>query len=455
MMISLCKSTWFWYLNSAVQHFVGQQEWDEQWKCQQGLTTWDYFLQTFSRFDRWKQQRKPYSENNMAVNYAELPSLPRKATGEAFSFNSNETTLGCQSPNNPTTVPIKPNVKLHQYLNMMNDNKCSTRVYFGLTVEEYQQLWKAKVSNTFLATSGKKATDWQCHHQTTGSRGEPRSRQHEGEQLYGAHHLMDTNRDRTTNIVQHQPAAEQQDDEKVVQRPSNRPRLVWGTNKGKLTPSGTTAQHGWKSTLADCNRRETTSLCSWFSTRSWSRTEINSVFFASVIFNKRSNWGAALKYNMVTTTPLFNIKALSLAWTYNSWSPTVQKSVCAQSTELIQQFTLKFSTRYIYNYIYICMGMVFGCFRYLFFGELRYCFPWFRACPQKLLLPRCWRGKPKPKQRAQPIQSRPSPTWMSHRLTEELGYVGVTKASRSTLGSNMQVWLRVQVATLLAEDGWD
>ena len=94
----------------------------------------------------------------MAVNYAELPSLLRRATGEAFSFNNDETRLGCRSPNNPTTVPIKPIVELDQDLNMMNDNKYSTRVYFVLTVEEYQQLWKAKASNTFLATLGKKAT---------------------------------------------------------------------------------------------------------------------------------------------------------------------------------------------------------------------------------------------------------------------------------------------------------
>ena len=36
---------------------------------------------------------------------------------------------------------------------------------------------------------------------------------------------------------------------KLFKRPSNRPRLVWDTNKGKLTPCGTTPQHGWKSTL--------------------------------------------------------------------------------------------------------------------------------------------------------------------------------------------------------------
>ena len=70
----------------------------------------------------------------MAVNYAELPSLVRRATGEAFSFSNDETTLGCQSPNNPTTVPIKPNVELHQYLNMMNNIQQSTCVHFGLTV---------------------------------------------------------------------------------------------------------------------------------------------------------------------------------------------------------------------------------------------------------------------------------------------------------------------------------
>ena len=36
-------------------------------------------------------------------------------------------------------------------------------------------------------------------------------------------------------------------------------------------------------------------------------------------------FSSMLKYNMVTTTPLFNIKALSLAWSYNSDCPTVQK----------------------------------------------------------------------------------------------------------------------------------
>ena len=41
-------------------------------------------------------------------------------------------------------------------LNLMNDNKCSTRLYFGLTMEECQQLWKAKVSN--ITFSWEKAT---------------------------------------------------------------------------------------------------------------------------------------------------------------------------------------------------------------------------------------------------------------------------------------------------------
>ncbi len=36
---------------------------------------------------------------------------------------------------------------------------------------------------------------------------------------------------------------------KLFKGHSNRPRLVWGINKGKLTACGTTAQHGWKSTL--------------------------------------------------------------------------------------------------------------------------------------------------------------------------------------------------------------
>ena len=78
----------------------------------------------------------------MAVNYAELLST---ATSEPFSFNNGETTLGVQFE--PNIVPTKLNVELHQYLNLMNDNKCSTRLYFGLTMEECQQLWKAKVSN--------------------------------------------------------------------------------------------------------------------------------------------------------------------------------------------------------------------------------------------------------------------------------------------------------------------
>ena len=67
----------------------------------------------------------------MAVNYAVLPR--RTTTGEAFSFNNGETTI----------VPIKTNVELHdQYLNLMNDNKCSTLVYFGLTMEGNQQGFK-------------------------------------------------------------------------------------------------------------------------------------------------------------------------------------------------------------------------------------------------------------------------------------------------------------------------
>ena len=65
------------------------------------------------------------------------------ATSEPFSFNDGETTLGVQFE--PNIVPTKLNVELHQYLNLMNDNKCSTCLYFGLTMEECQQLWKAKV----------------------------------------------------------------------------------------------------------------------------------------------------------------------------------------------------------------------------------------------------------------------------------------------------------------------
>ena len=76
----------------------------------------------------------------MAVNYAELLST---ATSEPFSFNDGETALGVQFE--PNIVPTKLNVELHQYLNLMNDNKCSTCLYFGLTMEECQQLWKAKV----------------------------------------------------------------------------------------------------------------------------------------------------------------------------------------------------------------------------------------------------------------------------------------------------------------------
>ena len=98
----------------------------------------------------WKRFRDSTSENkkendsedNVAVNYAELLST---ATSEPFSFNNGETTLGVQFE--PNIVPTKLNVELHQYLNLMNDNKCSTRLYFGLTMEECQQLWKAKVSN--------------------------------------------------------------------------------------------------------------------------------------------------------------------------------------------------------------------------------------------------------------------------------------------------------------------
>ena len=101
----------------------------------------------------------------MAVNYAELLSV---ATSEAFSFNDGETTLRVQFE--PNIVPVKPNVELHQYLNVMNDDKCSTRLCFGLTREECQQLWKAKVSDSSLATWQPQqrrqlvSTDWQCHH---------------------------------------------------------------------------------------------------------------------------------------------------------------------------------------------------------------------------------------------------------------------------------------------------
>ena len=106
-------------------------------------------------FDRRNQERNRYSEGNMAVNYAELPS---RTISEAFSFNDGETTLGVQFK--PNIVPIKPNVDYHQYLKVMNDNKCSTRLYFGLTMEEDHRptTLEAKVSNSFLANSEKKAT---------------------------------------------------------------------------------------------------------------------------------------------------------------------------------------------------------------------------------------------------------------------------------------------------------
>ena len=114
-------------------------------------------------FDRRNQERNRYSEGNMAVNYAELPS---RTISEAFSFNDGETTLGVQFK--PNIVPIKPNVDYHQYLNVMNDNKCSTRLYFGLTMEEDQQLWKPRFQNVSWQTQRKRqlaSTDWQCHHQ--------------------------------------------------------------------------------------------------------------------------------------------------------------------------------------------------------------------------------------------------------------------------------------------------
>ena len=38
--------------------------------------------------------------------------------------------------------------------------------------------------------------------------------------------MMGTYRYRNINMVQHQPAAEQQDDEEVVQRPSSGPSLM-------------------------------------------------------------------------------------------------------------------------------------------------------------------------------------------------------------------------------------
>ena len=58
---------------------------------------------------------------------------------------------------------------------------------------------------------------------------------------------------------------QQLDNEMAFESPSNSPDLMRDTNKGKLTPCGTTAMVE-VNTSAVCNRSKTTSLCSCTST---------------------------------------------------------------------------------------------------------------------------------------------------------------------------------------------
>ena len=184
-------------------------------------------------------------------------------------------------------------------------------------MQEYQQLWKANASNGLLATSGKKATGFNWlemspsriginNWQTTWRIKRMSTRRRATLWSYicymSAFHSLVSNNQRLDNKM-------------AFEQPSNRPRLMRDTNKGKLTPCGTTAMV--------------------FETRSWSRTEINSFFVSSVIFNERSSWGAVLKCNMLSTTPLFNIKALSLKWQQQwtwrvttVWAQQYKRSVC-------------------------------------------------------------------------------------------------------------------------------
>ena len=64
---------------------------------------------------------------------------------------------------------------------------------------------------------------------------------------------------------------------------------------------------------------------------------------------------------MVITTPLFNIKALSLAWSYNSDCPTVQKERVhnrVDTTVYLETFQYIYCI-YIYMYAYIYIYILF------------------------------------------------------------------------------------------------
>ena len=88
------------------------------------------------------------------------------ATGHAFSFNDDETTLGCWTDTQPL-CQSKPMWSCTS-TSTMNDNKCSTCVCFGLTVEEYQQHGNPRFETASWQPQGRRqlaSTDWQCHHQ--------------------------------------------------------------------------------------------------------------------------------------------------------------------------------------------------------------------------------------------------------------------------------------------------
>ena len=87
-------------------------------------------------------------------------------------------------------------------------------------------------------------------------------------------------------------------------------------------------------------------------------------------------------------------------------------------------------------YIYVCMGMVFGCFRYLFFwgAPILFSMVWCLSTETAAAAMLKGQAKAKAKSATNPVKAKPHMNVPSpHRR------VGVTKASSSTLGSNMHV----------------